>query len=229
MPPILLLTRPLDQSLRFAGQAERALPAHRVLIAPLTEVAPIPVDPAVFADAAGVLLTSANAVPTLPPLPGLPAWCVGAATARAAQLAGLQPLDGGGDAAAMIALLRAHRPEGRLVYARGAEVAHDLSAALPGLRIDSVIAYDARPCAPSPAALAALAGAEPVIASLFSPRAARLFSALPGAGRARIVAISPACAAALPGGFTARLANSPDAGGMLRALAEEMSQAPRTG
>jgi uroporphyrinogen-III synthase len=75
-------------------------------------------------------------------------------------------------------------------------------------------------------ARAALAGTRPVIAPLFSPRSAQLFAAIDGALTApalHLVAISPACAAALPPPLSATIAETPDSGGMLRALLAVMS------
>ena len=224
MPPILLLTRPEGASRRFAAQAAGVLPPHEVLIAPLTEVVRLPFDPAVFDGATGVILTSANAVPMLPRVPGLPAWCVGAATARAAAAAGFAARDGGGDAAALVRLLTDAAPEGPLVYAHGADVSRDLTRDLPGLR--AVAVYEARALDPPPAVVAALSGARPVVVPLFSPRSARLFAALPGvltAPALHLVAISDACAAALPAPLRASIAKTPDSGGMLRALGAVMS------
>lgn len=222
MPPLLLLTRPEGPSRRFAAEAA-VLPPHEVLIAPLTEVVALPFDRRVFDGAEGVILTSANAVPMLPRLPGLPAWCVGAATAKAAQAAGFAARNGGGDAAALLRVLEREGPKGTLVYAHGADIARDLAAELPGLR--AVAVYDARARDPGPKVQAALAGSRPVIAPLFSPRSAQLFAALPGALTApalHLVAISPACAAALPAPLAAIVADTPDSGGMLRAIRAAM-------
>lgn len=231
MPPILLLTRPLAQSRRFAEQAAAALPVHEVLIAPLSEVVALPFDPAVFAGAKGLILTSANAVPMLPPMPGMPgmtAWCVGPATARAAAAAGFVVREGGGDAAALIEALRDAAPEGPLVHAHGADLACDLAAELPGL-VRGVAVYAAVARVLEPETRAAMRHRR-VIAPLFSPRAARLFGAdLPEAGALTCVAISPACAAALSPQVTVAVADSPDHGGMLRALAGVMSQSAPSG
>lgn len=228
MPPILLLTRPLAQSRRFAEQAAAALPVHEVLIAPLSEVVALPFDPAVFAGAKGLILTSANAVPMLPPMPGLTAWCVGPATARAAAAAGFVVREGGGDAAALIEALRDAAPEGPLVHAHGADLARDLAAELPGL-VRGVAVYAAVARVLEPGTRAAMRHRR-VIAPLFSPRAARLFGAdLPEASALTCVAISPACAAALPAQVAVAVADSPDHGGMLRALAGVMSQSAPSG
>ncbi|HPD91536.1 MAG TPA: uroporphyrinogen-III synthase [Pararhodobacter sp.] len=227
MPPFLLLTRPLPQARRFAREAAAALPPHEPIFAPLSQVVALPHDRGVFDGARGVILTSASAVPMLPPLPGLTAWCVGPATARAAARAGLVPRPGGGDAAALIDTLRREAPEGPLVHAHGVHLARDLVAALPGLSLRSVAVYEARACDWPDDVLPALAG-QRVFAPLFSPRAAARLAAqsgVPDLAGLIPVAISAACAAALPGPLAARarIADTPDSGGMLRALAEAMS------
>lgn len=231
MLPLLLLTRPLVQSRRFAVEADAALPPHETVIAPLSEVVPVPYDSAVFDGARGLVLTSANAVPQLPPLPGLPAWCVGPATARAARAAGFDPRDGGGDAAALIEVLSRERPAGPLVHAHGLHVARDLVAAMAsrGITLRGVTVYAARVLDLPTAVRPRLTGQSAVVAPLFSPRAARHFARQPGVADApalRLVAISPACAAALPDILRARcrIADAPDGEAMLRALADAMSQ-----
>lgn len=227
MPPVLLLTRPLAQSRHFAGQAQD-LPAHEVLVSPLSEVVALPFDDSILHGARGVILTSANALPFLPPLPAMPVWCVGPATTRAAAAAGFAARDCGGDAAAMIALLREERPEGPLVHLHGADLARDLAAEWPDL-VRSVAVYKARALPLSDTARAALATRR-VFAPLFSPRAARLFVEQAGAPPdLTCIAISPACAAQLPRGWPVQVADRPDAGGMLRALAAAMSQPTPTG
>ncbi len=227
MLPILLLTRPLPQSRRFAAEAAQACPPHEAVIAPLSEVAGLAYDPGVFAGAAGVVLTSANAVRFLPPLPGMTAWCVGAATAAAAARAGLVPVDGGGDAAALIARLAAARPEGRLVHAHGRHLARDLVAALPQLDLRGVAVYEARALDLPPGLLAGLQGRRVAVA-LFSPRAAAGFARQQGADGTGLVpvAISAACAGALTEPLRARsvISATPDSGGMLQAVAAAMSQ-----
>lgn len=229
MLPILLITRPLPQAQALAAEAARACPPHEAVIAPLSAVVPLAYDPAVFDGATGLILTSANAVPYLPPLPPLPAWCVGPATARAARKAGFRPLDGGGDAAALIARLAAARPAGPLIHAHGRHLARDLVAALPDLDLRGVAVYEARALPFPPGVAGALAQDRRVVAPLYSPRAARNLLAQPGvlsAGGLIPVAISPACADALPPPLRARarIADAPEGGAMLRATAEALSQ-----
>ncbi|MCA2013272.1 uroporphyrinogen-III synthase [Cereibacter sphaeroides] len=233
MLPILLITRPLKQGKRFAEEAEQACPPHRALIAPLSEVVPLPHDPAVFDGAKALILTSANAVPFLPPLAPLPAWCVGPATAQAAKAAGYVPIDGGGDAASLIARLAKARPEGPLIHAHGKDKARDIVAALPDLPLRGVAVYEARKRPLPPEILAVMGAADRIVAPLFSPRASRLLAAELAARAGVIpldrvvpVAISPACAEALPPLLRARalIAGAPDGKAMMQRTGEALSQ-----
>lgn len=233
MPPLLLLTRPQDQSLLFVRQLEDAGAALDARIAPLSVIRAQAVDPEAFAGAAGVVLTSANAVPPLlgvPGLAGLPAYCVGPATAAAATKAGFRALDAGGDAADLLALLTRQRPKGRLIHARGAEVVRDLKPEIHalGLEWQEVVVYAAEPLPWPEDTVPSMAG-RAVVAPLFSPRGAAHFVQALGAARPeglRLVAISTACAARLPADLRARtrLSDRPDGGGMLRAVLSELSQ-----
>lgn len=232
MRPILLLTRPEPSSGHFAGLAARECPPHQTLIAPLSQIAPVPFDPAMLDGAAGVILTSANAARFLPPCPGLPAWCVGAATTEAARRAGFDARNGGGDAEALIKTLMARRPAGRLVHAQGRHLARDIAAALEpaGLTITALPVYEARALDWPPRILTALKSAQRVVVPLFSPRTARRFVQSLGPVRPadlRIVAISAACAAQLPRDLQARTVTAarPDAPAMLAQVASELSQA----
>ena len=238
MPPILLITRPLKQALRFAEEAEAACAPHRAVIAPLSEIVALPYDPAVFRGAQALILTSANAVPFLPPLGPLPAWCVGPATAQAAKAAGLLPLDGGGDAAALIARLAKARPEGPVVHAHGKDMARDIVAALPDLPLKGVALYEARKRPLPEVVVTLLSDAGRIVAPLFSPRAARLLAA-ELAARAGVISldrilpvtISPACAEALGSPLAARalIARRPDGPAMMQAVGDALSQAGAAG
>ncbi|MCB1407868.1 MAG: uroporphyrinogen-III synthase [Rhodobacteraceae bacterium] len=230
MRPLLLLTRPEPQARRFA---ERIGGDIDLLIAPLSEVAPVAFDPAVFTDAAGLILTSVNAVPPLTGLPlrGLPAWCVGPATAKAAARAGYVVHEGGGDAETLIARLVRAKPEGPLVHAHGVHLARDLVAALAphGIAVRGTVVYEARPLAWPPEVLDRMKTAPCVVAPLFSPRAADRFAQHLGATRPqglRLVAISDNCAARLPEDLRhgTIIALTPDSDGMVRAILLAMSQ-----
>ncbi|MCB1395859.1 MAG: uroporphyrinogen-III synthase [Rhodobacter sp.] len=231
MPSILLLSRPRPQSERFAELARAELPPHDTLIAPLSEVVALAVDADAFAGARGLILTSANAVPMLPPMPGLPAWCVGAATARAARKAGFAARDCGGDATALIDTLQSLRPAGPLVHAHGIHLARDVVGALreAGLTARGVAVYEARLLDWPHSVIEVLASRRRIIAPLFSPRAAdgflRNLGPLRPPGLA-LVAISPACAERLPADLRllTTVAVTPDAAGMLRGISEALSQ-----
>lgn len=230
MRPLLLLTRPEPQSLHFSRLVAGD---HDLLIAPLSHIVPLGFDPAAFTGAKGLILTSVNAVPRLAglPLQGLPAWCVGPATEKAAAQAGFRTHEGGGDARTLIERLALAQPEGPLVHAHGVHLARDLVAAMAphGVEVRGVTVYDARPLDWPPAVLDRLLAADRIIAPLFSPRAAAHFVAQLAAARPpglRPVAISDACAARLPEDLRriARVARTPDSDGMLRAIMLAMSQ-----
>ncbi len=233
MRPLLLLTRPEPQAQAFATRAVAVGPDHELLIAPLSTVVPVPFDPAVFAGAQALILTSVNAVPRVADLVprGMTAWCVGPGTAKAAQKAGFSVHEGGGDAVALIATLKAAQPKGRLVHAHGVHLARDLVAALvpEGLDIHSVPVYEAQAVDWPDTVRHRLQAAQGVIAPLFSPRAAAQFMQQLGDMRPagmRLVAISAACAARLSDDLQAGtvIAATPDADGMMQAIAEVMSQ-----
>lgn len=233
MRPLLLLTRPEPQSQRFAQAALAGCPPHELLVAPLSRIAKIQFDPRAFADADALILTSANALPMLRDLPlkGLTAWCVGAATAEAAQQYGFTAITGGGTAKALITRLEQAEPQGKLIHAHGLHLAKDIAATLrpSGLNVFGIAVYEAEKVDWPDTVTQTLEQAQRVIAPLFSPRAARQFVQQLGTARPEglhLVAISEACAAALPGDLRRHttIANAPDAGEMLRAIAEAMSQ-----
>jgi len=238
MRPLLLLTRPDPQAQRFAQLAAGVCPAHDLLIAPLSKVVAVPFEASVLEGAKGLVLTSANAVPMVAELcqPGLPAWCVGPATAKAARAAGFTVYEGGGDAATLIDVLVKARPAGPLIHPHGVHVARDLAAALrpTGVDLRSVAVYEAQGLDWPQATRNAVIAAPWVIAPLFSPRTAqRIVQQLEGVcpDGLRLVAISEACAARLPETFRActTIAQTPDSQGMLRGLAAEMSQNSKDG
>lgn len=230
--PLLLLTRPRAQSERFAQQCLHDCPPHHALIAPLTEIVPVPLDPASFEGADEVILTSPNAVPAVRNL-GLPAWCVGPGTALAARAAGLSVRESGGDAAHLLDDLRKAGPGKRWVHAHGLHMARDLTATLApkGFDIRGVVVYEARACVWGDAVVPTLVQAARVVVPIFSPRAAALIVEQLG-GRAperlQFIAISANAAARLPAPLRARctIAEAPNAAAMRHAIAEGLSHPP---
>lgn len=161
-------------------------------------------------DLAGIrhlVFTSANGVRALhgaPLDPDLIAWCVGPSTAEAAREAGFGAItESDGNADDLARRILAARPGGPLLHIANEAAAGNLVAALVAGGLD------ARFCAPyrtqaaaslSPEALAALAGASPVILLVHSAKAARAVAAShPCLDRAGLIAISEAALAPLKG------------------------------
>ena len=208
-PPILIVTRPEAAGAAFAAKVSAAVETPvETILSPLIEIE--------HSDAArpdrtpdAVILTSANAVPAARSMglpPGCVAWCVGPRTAADAADAGLEVRHAGGDADAIVEMILAHRPNGRLLHLRGAvsrgDVANRLRAA--GIACDEAIVYRQRLRPLSQTAMAAMAGKRPIVLPLFSPRtAASLAGHGPFAAPIHAIAMSAAVAAAIrPAGTT---------------------------
>lgn len=210
------MTRPEPGGAAFAARI-----GHPAILSPLMVPEFLPVT---LPKAQALILTSPMAVEALrrlaQPLPRL-AFCVGDATAQAAQGLGMQAESAAGDAEALLALVQAHRPEGPLLHACGRETRGDLAARLTaaGLPCTECVVYDQRPRPLSPEAVAALLGPAPVVMPVFSPRSAALLAAEVlrwGATAPLWVAAISEAAAAPMRPYAARLhsAAQPDAGSM---------------
>ena len=151
--------------------------------------------------------TSANGVRAYAASGGavLPAYAVGEASAREAEALGY-PVVGvaGGDVASLAALVAKARP-GRVLHPSGTASAGDLAGALTarGVPCERMVTYEAVAAAALPpgAARDIKAGVQWTV--LFSPRSARLLTALVRAAgltdafaRTRLAALSPAVAEA---------------------------------
>lgn len=212
--PLLLLTRPEPAAERFAAQiAHLGLP---VVISPVLRIVPVAHDAARVAAARGLVFTSENAVRLAGPGAGRPAICVGPRTAAVAGAAGFRATAGPGDAERLMPLVQDLGPG--WLHLHGVHRARELP--LPGVAV-----YDQQARALNDAALAALAGDQPVIVPLFSPRSAAIVA--DGARHARaplwLVPISAAAGRAWEGADgprPARLsqAETPDAPGVESAV-----------
>ena len=208
--PTLIVTRPEPGGAAFAQAVGRPAILSPVMAPVFLQVTLPP--------ALALILTSPTAVEALrrlgQPTPRL-AFCVGDATARAAQAIGLQAESAAGDAEALLALLLTRRPEGPLLHICGTETRGDLAARLTaaGLPCTACVIYDQRPSPLTPAAVAALEGVAPVILPVFSPRSAMLLAA----ELARVAAQAPLWVAAI----------SEAAAEPLRARAERLAVAPK--
>lgn len=225
----VLLTRPKAQGEAFARDlaarfGTRVRPVLSPLMAPSFLTPDLPEGPF-----AAVIFTSATGVTTaLPVRAGLPAraFCVGQKTAEAARAAGFQPTSADGDAEALLSLILANPPAGRLLHLRGLEARGDLAGRLSAAGIPTIglVTYRQDPQALSPEALALLQAPGPVILPLFSPRSATmLIRVLPPDAKAMLylAALSPTVAKAANFPSTRLItAARPDADAMLAAIAE---------
>lgn len=228
----LLLTRPRVQSAAFAAALEARLPGRFVtLVAPLIEVVPVaaPLD---LTGVQGLAFTSANGVEQLAARTAdrsLPAWCVGAMTAAAAEAAGFRAWSAEGDVVALAALVAARwrLGAGEVLHLRGRHAAGDLVGRLAAAGIPARAAeiYDQTPQPVAAAVAARLAEGAVAAVALFSPRSARLFAAAAveagwPLGGMTAVCLSAAADAVLDAPVGRRLvAPEPTREGMLAALA----------
>lgn len=205
----VVILRPEPGASATLARAEAAgIPAVAIplfTIAPVEWIAP---DPAKF-DA--LLLTSANAVRhggiQLAALAGLPVYCVGSATAAAAQQAGLSVAETGQGNVADLAERLPH--ELRLLHLAGREH-RDVEG------MARIVVYDSAPIDPAPA----LDMLHDGVAMVHSPRAgARLAQLVTDRGDITIAAISVAAAEACGSGWREVAATEAPADGALLALA----------
>ncbi len=130
----VLVTRPRGEAELFA--VALAMRGHDAILAPLIEIALIEDVSVDLSGVQGVLFTSANGVRAFAhavPDRGLPAFCVGNATANAARAAGFAKVESAsGDVETLAALVRERlKPaDGALVHAAGTVVAGDLGGSL---------------------------------------------------------------------------------------------------
>ncbi|MGV8985694.1 MAG: uroporphyrinogen-III synthase [Cypionkella sp.] len=229
--PVVLLTRPVAQSARFA-ESLRGLLGNglRIVTSPL--ISPVFLYP-VLPDAAwqAVILTSetgAEAAGRIKAhLPDL-AFCVGDRTAQKAQRAGFTTLSAKGDAEALIEMILSH-PAIPLLHLRGREVSANLAAQLTfsGRTTQEAVVYaqEVQPLTDEAASL--LTGTQPVLVPLFSPRSAQILGAeyrrIGAKAPLLVIAMSAAVAEAATGlsSRPVRIARRPDGESMLEAVAAE--------
>ena len=184
----LIVTRPLADARPLCRRLAAA--GHGVILAPLLSIVPLD-DPAIPERSyQSVLISSANGARALKGraelerLKPVMAIAVGPASAAAARSTGFSRVEqADGDVAALarkaVALLRPG--DGPLLYGSGAVTAGDLASSLEeaGFTVDRVIAYEAQPAdaLPQPCAAAVAAGEADAVL-LYSPRTARIWSAL---------------------------------------------------
>lgn len=225
----VLVTRPEGQGSTFAHRlidrfGARVQPVLSPLMAPRFLLPKMP-----LGDFAAVIFTSSTGVTAAHAFGDrIPrrAYCVGRQTAEAAYAAGFQATSANGDAGALMSLILADPPEGRLLHLRGEDARGNLAErlSLAGVPTADLVVYRQETQPLNDLALALLLAPGPVILPLFSPRSAVLLAkALPPDASAQlyIAALSPAVAdsaAAIP---HVRLVTAarPDADAMLDSIA----------
>lgn len=179
--PIVLLTRPLAGSLRFSEQLiSRFNDQIEVVLSPLQQIEWLDA-PQDFVDPNGLIFTSQNGVlgwnrdekKTMPI-----AFCVGSKTASCARELGLQTVDCGGDADAVVQRIIQANPDGPLVHYRGEHSRGGIAERLNQAGIETIerVVYRQLSLGPDSAFETAINSGRNVIAPLFSPRSAALFS-----------------------------------------------------
>ncbi len=232
--PRALLTRPRAQSEGLARELRDQ--GWDVDIWPLIDIRHVLTDAPDWAGAQAVLFTSANAVRAIGAFSpaDAPAFCVGAATARAAREAGYRRIENAAsDVEGLIALATARlRPEaGPVWYPHGRDTTGDLSARLAeaGFEVVAPVVYDAVETGPPPVEIAdRLASGVYQAIALFSPRSSALFdahldsTARAALGQTNAIAISAAAAAPLAklGFGSIIIAKAPNAGAMRAAICQ---------
>ena len=194
-----------------------------IIISPLMKIEMLPMtgplDPY-----CGLIFTSENGVLAFAQASDqrhLPAYCVGNRTADAARAVGLTAYSANGSADDLVAMIRNVPAKGRYLHVRGEHTRGDIAGRL-GLAVDEVVAYRQTSVSLSDEARVALAGDQPVILPLFSPRTAQLFCQDADQIKAplRIVVISDAVGKVVSNLDSAEItvATTPDAAAMLRAI-----------
>jgi len=227
---ILILRPEPGASATLAAARELGLDARTF---PLFEVRPLPWEPVPRAEVDALLLGSANALrhggPALVAYRGLPAYCVGATTARAAAEAGFEvAATGEGGLASLLGVLHpAHRRLLRLAGRERVEL-----PVPPGIAVATREVY-ASEALPLPPGLAE-ALTRPAVALLHSGEAAARLAQLCeeaaiDRARIRLALIGPRVAARTGEGWAeVRSAAKPDDAALL-ALAQQMCQEAGSG
>lgn len=228
---ILVLTRPRADSERFLAAVEAEFGPVKAVISPVIEVVSLAAEMPTYDE---VILTSANGVAEAARLgvkAGTPAWCVGQRTAKLAREAGLEPISADGNADDLVDLILS-QSAGTLCHIRGVHTRGQVAARLiaQGRVCKEVIAYDQRDIPPTQAALDVLAGTDPIVLPLFSPRSALLIPAVEQAP-VHVIAMSQAVAAEVAdlGADTVTVAESPNFEAMLAATCRRLDSLLRRG
>lgn len=175
----------------------RGVPIEGAVVSPAIRIVGLGPKVKVASDTAAVF-TSRHAVTRTEPSLGAVAYCVGDATAQAAQSQGYVPIIAGGTADDLLERLLKEPPKQKLVYCHGTHVQRDLVQPLrqAHITIDAHCVYDQPACRPTKDAIALLAGQEPIVLPLFSARTAEIVAKWSKDSGARIYAVALSAAVA---------------------------------
>jgi uroporphyrinogen-III synthase len=197
-PIPVILTRPAEQSARFAMALQKAF-GDLISLVECPMLRPDFLDPGIESRPwSAVIFTSGTAVAAAGRLSSpvttsaMKAYCVGDRTADVAQSAGYSAVSAKGGATDLCAQIIAAAEPGPLLHLRGAETYGDIarSLSLAGIETHEAIIYREVAQVLTDAARAVLLGNRPVILPLFSARTAKVFAE----AIAQTTVIAPLCA-----------------------------------
>ncbi|SLN62928.1 uroporphyrinogen-III synthase [Roseovarius albus] len=211
MLPTILIIRPEEAAIRFEQELIARFGADlRILRAPAMrmeflspQVKWVSINTLVFTSHVAV-----QAFAALTDDRAFACYAVGSTTATAARAIGLDPVDCKGDAAELVKVLLAARPQLPALYLRGEHVSEDIAAKLDqsGITVQSAIVYRQHAKRLTSEAKDLLQSANPVIVPLMSARSSRLlFDQANPAAQIYPVAISNKVAATVPEAYSAQL------------------------
>ena len=225
----LLLCRSEKKSLEFQRAVQERLNRKvRTVISPAFEIEFLEIasvskmmDHLVFTSTNGVIgakrngLTSASHV-----------YCVGNATASEAIRQGYRTKSANGDVNDLADLILSDRPKGSMAHVSGEHVAGDLVSLLKdkGTMIERMIAYRQKMLRPNQEFLVSLAGNEPKVLPLFSPRSTQILRGEIIGENTYIIAMSASVAESLDGRckFDVTVAAGPNFQSMLDATCSKL-------
>lgn len=181
MTPAILITRPAPFADQFGDRIRREIGFDgEICRSPLLRIEPLDV-PDLPADITGLVFTSKNAVRVFArsgQRRDLPCWCVGTATAEAAQALGMTAVAAEGEANSLVQRILADAPQGPLLHLRGEKARGNVAARLTdhGITTGEAVIYRQMPEPLTARAKTLLSRENPVIVPLFSPETARQFA-----------------------------------------------------
>jgi len=217
--PVLILTRPEPEARAFLADCEARIGTDIVsVVSPIIDI--VPVSARVDLDRyETVIVTSGNAVLHAPgPLSDRTVATVGQRTAELAAASGAEATCLGLTVDGFIENAKLLR--GPAIHIRGRHTRGALAqrASEKGVEVDEVVVYDQVDKPLSDGAREALLSGRAIV-PVFSPRSAALVSANPAAPSTRVLAISPAAAAAWASDGQVQIARHPDRDAMLNLVA----------